>query len=211
MGVMRASRLFSLTIKVWCLWSFSVHAQNSESSHESICFQEQGMPWQQYISQSTTLSAIPTDLIVLRTIQPGGLQQLYYQSGNESFKAQRIGNKSWSSAEQSDLKLGEFIAAHWAALRDDLVKPFRFKQKNEEGSDKFESSTNRDKLKNERSLKDYTYVYSLYYRDICVLRQFELKDFDEKWAEENANYIFNQTLKLTEMHRIMDSVFLQKR
>lgn len=211
MGLIRASRLFSLTIKAWCIWSFSVHAQNSESAYESICFQELGMPWQQHISQSTPLSAIPPDLIVLRTIQPGGLQQVYYQSGNESFKAQGIVNKSWSSAEQSDLKLGKFISTHWSALRDDLVKPFRFKQKKEEGSDKFESSTNRDKLKNDRSVKDYTYAYSLYYRNICVLRQFELKDLDEKWAEENANYIFNQTLKLTEMHGIMDSVFLQKR
>lgn len=208
MGVMRASRLFSLTIKVWFLWSFSVLAQNSESANESICFQELGMPWQQHISQSTAVSAILPDLIVIRTIQPGGLQQVYYQSGNESFKAQGIVNKSWSIAENSDPKLGEFISAHWSALRDDLVKPFRFKQKNEEGSDKFESPTNLDKLKNDRSLKDYTYAYSLYYRNICVLRQFELKDFDEKWAEENANYIFNQTLKLTEMHRIMESAFL---
>ena len=58
--------------------------------------------------------------------------------------------------------------------------------------------------------KDYSFQYVLLYRNIWVERAFNQKDIDPRWAKENETYTFNQTLKLTKMHQIMDALFLIK-
>lgn len=153
------------------------------------------MPWTSKVAHTGYKEQLRPELIVFRVIQPGDVKELYYKLGTEYFCAQRHSDGSWNIKKQPQAELGDFIIKHWPALRDDLVKPFRLKQNNNTSSEKPE---------------DYRYSYVIYYRNICVERQFNRKDLDSSWAEDNATYIFNQTLKLTEMHRLMDNVFLSK-
>lgn len=168
------------------------------------------MPWQALDTPSNSALNISPDMFVLRTIQPGGGQQVYFQLGKKFFKTRRLSGHSWNKVEQADTALADFIGTHWSALRDDLVKPFRLKQTIDEPSENIMSVKSQTHQASLDSIQDFTYAYVMFYRNICVMPEFNRKDLDANWAEHNTTYIFNQTLKLTKMHQIMDSVFLDK-
>jgi len=197
MFVFRVNKLLRLAVTVTGLFflPLGLQSQNSPNEVSSPCLEQGTMPWTSKVAPAGNQEQLRPDLIVFRVIQPGDAQELFYKLGAEYFCAQRHPDGSWNIKKQPQAELGDFMITHWSALRDDLVKPFRLKQNSNTSSEKPE---------------DYRYSYVIFYRNICVERQFNRKDLDSNWAEDNATYIFNQTLKLTEMHRLMDNVFLSK-
>ena len=159
------------------------------------------------------------ELAVFRAIMPDDREELYYLEQGQFYLTKRKAGEPWGEINRADSVLGIYVKNHWPALRDDLVKPFRPKSK---ATDEVVAAQNQSTIDNSASpdhhmkkagaievnSEDYSFKYVLFYRNIIVEREFNQKDIDPRWAKENLTFTFNQTLKLTEMHQIMDALFL---
>ena len=201
---------------IFCCWT--VQGQNTDPLRFKACFEQLSTPWHEQKSNAGTDHLMPLDMVVYRSIEPGQIQQVVYAVKGQFYKSHRQSKGYWSSAKIIETELGDVVATHWSSLRDDQVKPFRPYPKNKETAVNASLSQNQEITKtleeavSERTQteapEDLAYRYVLFYRNICVERQFNCKDLDDSWAGKNAAYTFNQTLKLTKMHQIMDEVFL---
>lgn len=220
MAVFRLINFKNCSFCILLVLAHTLQGQSSDSSRFHECFDEFIAFWDQQHLNAFFSEETPPDLVVLRTIQPGNVQELFFQSKNQSFKTRNHNDGSWAKIEPADTDLADFVVTYWPALRDDQVKPFRSIPNNKEESGN--ASVSEDKAISPSAavsmsqdtktqvVQDLTYAYVMYYRNICVQRHFNRKDLDISWAQENATYIFNQTLKLTEMHHLMDALFLPK-
>lgn len=224
---------YALCLTLCC--SMALSGQNNDANPESFmqCFpsidlsifqpsnHQEGSIHPEFIGLPQGQLTMEPSLVVFRKLEPSSIEELYVESEGEFFKSRRSVGAPWNKFEPADSLLGDFVKGHWSALRDDMMKPFRLKQTlNDEaltdnGTKDQASSVNKSieqqKLELENNpAQETTYTYALFFRDICVNRAFNNKDFDARWAELNTTFIFNQTLKLTKMHHIMDSVFLHK-
>lgn len=160
------------------------------------------------------------ELVLYRRIMPDNREEMYYLIKGQFFQTTRQVGEPWGKINTSDSVLGIYVMKHWPALRDDVVKPFRLKSQSTAGNIEIQNQNNSPD-KNTRSItrehvlaatelnsKDLFFKYVLFYRNIMVEPEFYQKDIDPMWAEENATFTFNQTLKLTKMHQIMDALFL---
>lgn len=200
-------------------WSVTIKGQGTDSLRFEQCFQQINLPWLEQ-SNSNPDAEIWPDMVLLRTIQPGNTQELYFELNGQFFKSRRQPVDLWSKIEPSGTELGGFVATHWSALRDDQVKPFRYKSTHNEKSENTALPENQAAYPTSAVTtlddtlaqvpEDLTYTYVLFFRNICVERQFNRKDLDDNWAQENATFIFNQTLKLTKVHQMMDALFVDK-
>ena len=161
------------------------------------------------------------ELAVFRKIVPEDREELYYLEEGQFYQTKRKVGAPWGKINQSDSVLGFYVMDHWPALRDDLVKPFRQKpiSSNAAAGNQNQNAVDNKAISGQNLTeigvkavisKDYSFQYVLLYRNIWVERAFNQKDIDPRWAKENETYTFNQTLKLTKMHQIMDALFLIK-
>ena len=157
----------------------------------------------------------------LPTTNRADREELYYLEEGQFYQTKRKVGAPWGKINRSDSVLGFYVMDHWPALRDDLVKPFRQKpiSSNAAAGNQNQNAVDNKAISGQNLTeigvksvisKDYSFQYVLFYRNIWVERAFNQKDIDPRWAKENETYTFNQTLKLTKMHQIMDALFLIK-
>ena len=100
----------------------------------------------------------------------------------------------------------DFVAHHWPALIDDQVKPFRLKNPPSDSPKQSELSDGDSMQEILGSRLKISYV--LFHKNRCVNKEFYNRDIDSSLADINGAFVFNQTLKLVALHKLMDSLFL---
>lgn len=195
------------------LFYSSLMAQNNISPQASetalmSCFAESNLPWSDDEFFKTQGFNHPISLVIFRVIEPTNRQELLFEIDQKIYRTDRPWGQPWKKPLAVDPSIARFVRQNWSALRDDLVKPFRAKpvQRIDEQSNR--TSDEPELAHIGLSSQNRSYDYVLFYRDFCVTRQFEQKDLGLEWADYNQTFNFNQTLKLTKLHRMVDDVFL---
>jgi len=181
------------------------------------CLHDQGVFWQEDIQPLFSHNNDP-ELIIFRHYlaeasktskdQVGGLleQHLVYVIEGQIFLARRSNQESWRVIPTDSMPFDDFVAHHWPALIDDQVKPFRLKNPPSDSPKQSElpDGDSMQEILGSR-LKIY---YVLFHKNRCVNKEFYNRDIDSSLAQINGAFIFNQTLKLVALHKLMDSLFL---
>ena len=181
------------------------------------CLHDQGVFWQEDIQPLFSHNNDP-ELIIFRHYlaeasktskdQVGGLleQHLVYVIEGQIFLARRSNQESWRVIPTDSMPFDDFVAHHWPALIDDQVKPFRLKNPPSDSPKQSELSDGDSMQEILGSRLKISYV--LFHKNRCVNKEFYNRDIDSSLAQINGAFIFNQTLKLVALHKLMDSLFL---
>lgn len=188
-----------------------------DKSASKNCLHDQGAFWQEDIQPLFSHHNDP-ELIIFRQYlaeasktskgQVGGLlkQHLVYVIEGQVFLARRSNQESWRFIPTDSMPFDDFVIHHWPALIDDQVKPFRLKNPPSDLPEQAELSEGHSMQKILGSRLKISYV--LFHKNRCVNKEFYNSDIDSGLAEINGAFVFNQTLKLVALHKLMDSLFL---
>ena len=181
------------------------------------CLHDQGTFWQDHIQPLFSDQDEPELIIFRRYLMEssktsedrvGGLleQHLVYVIEGQVFLV-RFSNREYSRVIPTDsLPFDDFFTYNWPALIDDQVKSFRRKNPSSdspEQSELFDLSSMREILGSRLKIS-----YVLFHKNRCVNKEFYNHDIDSSLAAINGAFVFNQTLKLVDLHKLMDSLFL---
>lgn len=188
-----------------------------DESASKNCLHDQEALWQEDIQPLFSHKNDP-ELIIFRHYlaeasqtskdQAGGLleQHLVYVIEGQVFLARRSNQESWRVMPTDSMPFDDFVAHHWPALIDDQVKPFRLKNSPSDSPEQSELSEGDSMQGILGSRLKISYV--LFHKNRCVNKEFYNRDIDSGLAEINGAFVFNQTLKLVALHKLMDSLFL---
>ena len=204
-GVFLCSILFYSSL----LAQNNIRPQASKTALRS-CFAESNLPWSDDEFFKTQALNHPVSLVIFRAIEPTNRQELLFEIDQKIYRTHRLVGQSWNKPVAVDPSIARFMRQNWSALRDDLVKPFRAKLVQRIDDQSVRASDETELAQIGLSAQDRSYDYVLFYRDFCVTRQFRQKDLGLEWADYNQTFTFNQTLKLTKLHRMVDDVFLYR-